>query len=53
MPFNPTFVNQIVNSATPEIGAGSNVYLLARVTHVVRGPYLLNTNTKEIGRAHV
>ena len=40
---NPSFVNQMASSATQSGKAGKTSYLLARVTHVVRGPYIEGT----------
>lgn len=44
MSFNPTFVNQVAASATQLPMGGQTPYMLARVTHVVTGPYLEGTN---------
>jgi hypothetical protein len=44
MNFNPTFVNQIASLATQTPIGGQTPYMLARVTHVVTGPYLEGTN---------
>jgi hypothetical protein len=48
MALNDTFANQIANEATRTGEDGTSLYLLARVTHVVRGPYLQNTDIKDV-----
>ena len=47
MGLNPSFVDQMADAATQATDPGSSIYLLARVTHIVRGPYLQNTNIKD------
>lgn len=48
MSFNPTFVNQIASSATQVPMGNQTPYMLARVVHVVTGPYLQGTNIPDI-----
>ena len=47
MGLNPSFVNQMADAATHATDPGISIYLLARVTHIVRGPYLQNTDIKD------
>lgn len=44
--FNPTFINQI-NDAVQKAVAAKAPYLIARVTHVVLGPYYVGTTTND------
>ena len=43
MTFNPTFVNQITSAGKQVTGKSTPTYLLARVTHVVNGPFFQGT----------
>jgi len=43
MSLNPTFTSYIQSTLTPTGGGGTPLYLLARVTHVVQGPFIPNT----------
>lgn len=44
---NPTFASQIVSSGRQLGAGGAATYLLARVTHVVQGPYYEGTNVAD------
>ena len=44
---NPTFASQIVSSGRQLGAGGAATYLLARVTHVVQGPYYEGTNVPD------
>ena len=43
MTFNPTFVNQITTNGQQPEDSSNPLYLLARVTHVVNGPFYQGT----------
>ena len=43
MNFNPTFVGQITSNGQQPNASGTPLYLLARVTHVVNGPFFQGT----------
>lgn len=47
MNLNPTFPTYLKSLTTPTGGGGVPVYLLARVTHVVRGPFIPNTTIRD------
>jgi hypothetical protein len=43
MTFNPTFVGQVTSNGNQPTSKGNPLYLLARVTHVVNGPFFQGT----------
>lgn len=45
--FNPTYVQQINSYNQPQQKRESSNLLIARVTHVVTGPYIANTTTRD------
>lgn len=47
MTLNPTFVNQVTSAGKQISGEGTPTYLLARVTHVVNGPFFQGTNVPD------
>jgi hypothetical protein len=47
MTFNPSFVGQITSNGQQSNADSTPLYLLARVTHVVNGPFLQGTQTPD------
>lgn len=43
MSYNPSYVDQITSNGSQDLTGGNPIYLLARVTHVVNGPYFQGT----------
>jgi hypothetical protein len=44
---NPTFNQQVLASGRPAGTGGTSIRFIARVTHVVQGPYLVGTNIRD------
>lgn len=45
---NPTFNQQIAASINRPVAGGVGIHFIARVTHVVQGPYLVGTNVRDV-----
>lgn len=45
---NPTFNQQVLASGRPPGAGGPSIHFIARVTHVVQGPYLVGTNIRDV-----
>lgn len=45
---NPTFNQQVGADSNRPVGGGAGIHFIARVTHVVQGPFLVGTNVRDV-----